>query len=87
MLTKNDNVTVTFYHLGLKEAMTLVPLMNSLKEYIESYKKYEEYCNLPKEEQEKVEKVYHPHFNMSSNIEKLTQIYEVLSSLGFEAVP
>lgn len=87
MLTRNDNVTVTFYHLDLKEAMTLVPLMNALKDYIEKYKKYEEYCNLSKEEQEKVEKVYYPHFNMSSNNESLTQIYEVLSSLGFEAVP
>lgn len=87
MLTRNDNVTVTFYHLGLKEAMALVPLMNALKDFMERYKKYEEYCNLSKEEQEKVKEVYYPHFSMSSNNESLTQIYEVLSSLGFEAVP
>ena len=87
MLTRNDNVTVTFYHLGLKEAMTLVPLMNSLKDYIERYKAYEEYSNLSKEEQEKVEKVYYPHINVHSDYESLTRIYEVLTSLGFEAVP
>jgi hypothetical protein len=87
MLTRNDNVTVTFYHLGLKEAMILVPLMNALKEHIEKYKKYEEYCNLSKEEQKEVDKVYYPHFNLSASNESITQIYEVLSSLGFEAVP
>ena len=87
MLTRNDNVTVTFYHLGLKEAMTLVPLMNSLKDYIERYKAYEEYCNLTKEEQKKVEKVHYPHFGLHTNHESLVRIYEVLASLGFEAVP
>lgn len=87
MLTRNDNVTVTFYHLGLKEAMILVPLMNALKDYTEKYKKYEEYCNLSKEEQEGVDKVYFPHFNLCARNESLTQIYEVLVTLGFEAVP
>lgn len=86
MLTRNDNVTVTFYHLGLKEAMTLVPLMNTLKEYIEKYEKYEDYRNLSKEEREKVDTVYRPHFEMDANKELFFQMYEVLSSLGFEAI-
>lgn len=86
MLTRNDNVTVTFYHLGLKEAMTLVPLMNTLKEYIEEYEEFEKYCNLSKEEQKRVGPIYRPHFRMDANKELFTQIYEVLSSLGFEAI-
>ena len=84
MQTIYQEQKIAFNAITLKDAITLLPLMDALSTMIDTNRKAKLYESLPKEEQEKYKRVWATsHIHITA--EEAERVYHLLNSLGFES--
>lgn len=81
MKTIEQNVGVIFNAIDLKDAVTMLPLMNGLKKVINCEYARKLKNNLPKEEQRRY--AYINPYKLELDLNSVMNIYNILNQLGF----
>lgn len=84
MQTIQQQVKINFSAIELQDAIKAVALMDSLKEQLDKWAKYNEYNNLSDEEKKNTEKLWKPNdIRLNLTEEQTKALFELLLNIGF----
>jgi hypothetical protein len=85
MKTIKQQEQISFHAITIKDALTLVPLMDELVHMANHNSRVELYQSLPQEQQNEYQRVWKKD-TISIPAKSVNNILQVLTELGFEAV-
>ena len=83
MITIKQQTAVSFHHVDVKDAVIMAPLMNRLCSCIANRRARELRAELPEEEKQKYNTIYHDCAYISDD--EAERVFDVLSEIGFVA--